>query len=373
MTKKKISIGSKIKHLKRQTRKEKKTKKNNKNEKTKKSEQQKELLNKTKQKNSLNQATEIGCEIKEKGKSPSIHESYSDTESISKETDSLKSIHESFFQNWINTLSSMAQSSFKSLLEQEEQEENEKNQEETKKTANYCSEDRFKALIEIKRTLFYFTNYSNIHIPKSYLFSVIALVDCFLANTEKKVNNLSEMRLIFFCAMKIIAKDLHIDYFLSNDFFKNMADKDTLNKLEIDLIYTVDAVIYPMKAYDYFQRIFAFSYQNLTSEKSGDEYNYLKNILLQFYKVFHQNYFVFTLTKSFEEDQIKPSVGFFTIFKLVIEKLKDHLGDENSIYVFFEKNLSIIEQIINCPKDNYEKYKKEIDEGWEKLNNLYNN
>lgn len=295
----------------------------------------------------------------------------SESENSTKQNESFESFVKHFFKSWIKTLSSMAPSAFNSLLDQEKQEEKEKIPDE-KKFLKFNSEDRFKVLKEIKKTIHYYKVYSSYHIPQNYLFSVIALADKFLENTEREVISLSEMKLIYICAMKIIAKDFHVDAFLSDDFFQSPEDEDTLIDLEIEMLCTVDALIYPLKGYDYFQRLFAFSFQSLTEGKTGPEYEFLKNILLKFYQIFYEFCFLFTIRNSFIEEQLRPSIVFSTCFKLTFEKLKEILGSENSIFFAFEQIYELTEKKINYPIEKYTKYKQEVEEVFEKISKYIN-
>lgn len=298
-----------------------------------------------------------------------------ENESNSIFTEESKMIFSLYLKHWVRYLSGQAKNKFYELLEGESKIEN--TEEKEKKLGenyplNYQNDHRFGALIALKQ--FIESMGSTIRkIPFGFIFSVVALGDFFLEKTEKDIIDLVEMKKIFISAMNILAKEIHIDFLNSNDFLQVLADKNSLIEIEREIINTINGIIYPVKYYDFFQKIFLHFIHLLIPSRLKEEEDEIKSFLFLFRLEFYEVCFLFLLGKPLEKRKQKPSIDFFHCLKLSYEKSKYLLISRKKDAMIIEEELESIMKKIDYPKEKYKDFLEEIKETKKKVDIFINN
>lgn len=281
----------------------------------------------------------------------------SDSKSISQTKEEKTSIANYFFDYILNFLSSNFENSVKSLFLDEIEQFRENS--ERYPGINYNRDDRIEAILFIRKELEKIIPVENI--PKNFLFSVIALGDYYLAKTDEMKISGKKVKEIFITSAGLIGKDMHVYLFNSNKFLCKFINEDILIEREKEILITVEAVLYPIKAYDFFERYFVFFFKKTTTTESKECNDIMRAFWLEFYHEFHKFMFYFLLIKEELDEQTKPSSDFFSCFLLTYEKFRYFLSKQSFIgeklkefLYIMQKNLNYQIELVNTIKEKIE-------------------
>ena len=222
-------------------------------------------------------------------------------------------------------------------------------------TDNYRKQDRELAIIGLKDMVCQIISANptikNI-IPKNFIPSVIALLDYYLEKTEKQLNRANLIKALY-SALMYIDKERRLGIF----------NKSFLNNFELstEFLNIIDANLYPIKVYDYFEIFFLrVSQVNKYDLKHKEYLRKFKKVFIEFdfylsfnvkYKIFkpYQNFIsCLLLTRSFLQNNrfLKDEIvdNYVEYFKSKIE-YDDYLF--NSCFNFLKESKYTYDNYIN--------------------------
>lgn len=270
-------------------------------------------------------------------------------------------IFQHYLQERLNFFSSQVTKGIHNLQIKENQEfmENEeKSTEFSNENPNYDPLDRVSILFELKK-LFYNGEIKNKRKPKNFLFSIIALGDKYLKQkkTDRKLSK-EELKLIYLASTSNVAKDFGVHPLNKSEYLEKFVNKESLYKLEIEMIKTVDLLLYPVKPYDYFERIFVYLYQTFISSSDNETQILIKWFLEKLQEEFEEIYFLLLLEE--ESKNLRPSINFLSCLFFAYERIRVYLNIQEEILTLFEQFMMEIQKQLNYPQEIYEKTKKKI-------------
>ena len=193
----------------------------------------------------------------------------------------------------------------------------------------YSQESRVKAIIGLKDMIYQILDLYKIQknikqdkpiremkFPDSLELAVIALLERYLYKTEKVLKKNELVKALFSCLI-YIDKEKNIGVFTSSFFSK----PNSPFELDLNILSTVDLVLYPVKIYDYFEIFFLRISQLKKEDKKYQQYvDKFKKVFIEinFYLVFH------------EDSKMKsPSTNFISCLYLTYNFIKKNDSLEN--------------------------------------------
>lgn len=298
----------------------------------------------------------ISDSVKNSQVKPDSKSIFRDSEEEAKKASYLENLYEYL----LNFLSSEFENSMKILVREELEQFLDLSESKKNGKTKYNLEDRFEAILIIRKEAEKILETSCV--PKSFLFSVIALGDYYLEKTEEKNINGKKVKEIFFSAAHLIGKDLKVKNFNSSDYLSKFLNKDVLIERVKEIIMTVDAIFYPVKAYDFFERFFIFLFKKLTSTEGKECNDFMKEFWLKFYYQYHKILFYFLLNKNEEEETKKPSFDFFSCFLLVCEKFRNVFCNHKPLFEIINDFVLNLKKSLQYPLELIEKAREKVEE-----------
>ena len=205
-------------------------------------------------------------------------------------------------------------------------------------TPKYKQEHRAVALIGLKDIIYqvYELCKGNVSLSDNFVFSVIALYELYIRNSEKDLSKSENIKSLFSCL-------IFIDQFQNIQVFTTSFFKKTTNpnfEMDLNILNVVDLNLFPVKIYDYFE-IF---YLRISQQKKADK-KYQKYIKL-FKDVFAEFNFYFTFH---ENSKIKkPSINFISCLIMtntfIINKYKQKYDIMENCINYYKKVMNYDEQ-----------------------------
>ena len=257
-----------------------------------------------------------------------------------------------YSQPKINFLLSQEDNTIIRLLKKESSEFSEIKPDETPK---YKQEHRAVALIGLKDIIFQVFELSKgkLSLSDNFVFSVIALYELYIRNSEKDLSKSENIKSLFSCL-------IFIDQFQNIQVFTTSFFKKTTNpnfEMDLNILNVVDLNLFPVKTYDYFEIFFLRISQEKKDDKKYQKYINLFNDVFaefNFYFSFHENSKIKKPSINFISCLIMTYTFISNKYKLKYEIIEDYINYYKRVMKYDDQEYLFAKEIIKESKHVYD-------------------
>ena len=257
-----------------------------------------------------------------------------------------------YSQPKINFLLSQEDNTITRLLKKESSEFSEVKPYETPK---YKQEHRAVALIGLKDIIYqvYELCKGKLSLSDNFVFSVIALYELYIRNSEKDLSKSENIKSLFSCL-------IFIDQFQNIQVFTTSFFKKTTNpnfEMDLNILNVVDLNLFPVKIYDYFEIFFLRISQEKKDDKKYQKYINLFNDVFaefNFYFSFHENSKIKKPSINFISCLIMTYTFISNKYKLKYEIIEEYINYYKRVMKYDDQEYLFAKEIIKESKHVYD-------------------